>query len=60
MIKGQKMNLKHLGGWFIYYDVFRTQLFYCPINKPYALIAAIPGNTFPSKYSSMAPPPVLT
>jgi len=23
-------------------------------------IAAIPGNTFPSRYSSMAPPPVLT
>lgn len=23
-------------------------------------IAAIPGNTFPSKYSSIAPPPVLT
>ena len=26
----------------------------------YLSIAAIPGNTFPSKYSSIAPPPVLT
>ena len=26
----------------------------------YSLIAAIPGNTFPSKYSSNAPPPVDT
>lgn len=25
----------------------------------YALIAAIPGNTLPSKYSNNAPPPVL-
>lgn len=26
----------------------------------YPCIAAIPGNTFPSKYSNIAPPPVLT
>jgi hypothetical protein len=25
-----------------------------------AVIAAIPGSTFPSKYSNIAPPPVLT
>jgi hypothetical protein len=35
------------------------------INRPpaellYSLIAAIPGKTFPSKYSSNAPPPVDT
>jgi hypothetical protein len=29
-------------------------------SEIYPSIAAIPGNTFPSKYSSMAPPPVLT
>ena len=29
-------------------------------NKYYSLTAAIPGNTFPSKYSSIAPPPVET
>lgn len=35
-----------------------------PSKKNYGiiqlLIAAIPGNSFPSKYSSIAPPPVLT
>ena len=29
-------------------------------NSPYSLIADIPGKSFPSKYSSMAPPPVET
>ena len=28
--------------------------------KYYPVIAAIPGNVFPSKYSNIAPPPVLT
>jgi hypothetical protein len=29
-------------------------------SETYSAIAAIPGNTFPSKYSNIAPPPVLT
>lgn len=29
-------------------------------SETYPSIAAIPGSTLPSRYSSMAPPPVLT
>ena len=29
-------------------------------SEIYPAIAAIPGSTLPSRYSSMAPPPVLT
>ena len=30
------------------------------IDLIFYFTAAIPGNSFPSKYSNMAPPPVLT
>jgi hypothetical protein len=45
-----------------------AELSLLPFAKPqelteseiYPCIAAIPGSTLPSRYSSMAPPPVLT
>ena len=35
-------------------DILKGSITYYPFT------AAIPGKTFPSKYSSIAPPPVLT
>ncbi len=50
-------GLDGLGGLGLLWKFFRLN----PLNF-YAtyLIAAIPGNSFPSKYSSNAPPPVET
>jgi hypothetical protein len=41
------------------YSCFCGFIFYNPYMF-YSKIAAIPGNTIPSRLSNMAPPPVLT
>jgi hypothetical protein len=49
---------------FNFYDLLSFLLFGKLIEltdgEIYPCTAAIPGNTLPSKYSSIAPPPVLT
>ncbi|MDX9907641.1 MAG: CvpA family protein [Bacteroidales bacterium] len=41
-------------------EVKEKSMFYQPIMEAVHLIAATPGSSLPSMYSSMAPPPVLT